>query len=103
MPLADLSPETRHLIDGRLQESVSGARFANVNPATEEVLGTAADATPADLHTAIAAARRAFDGTDWATNPALRAAACASCVPACWRRRSNCARSSCAKLARRWH
>lgn len=73
MPLPDLSPETRHLIDGRLIESASGARFANVNPATEEVLGTAADAAGADLHAAIAAARRAFDSTRWATDPVLRA------------------------------
>lgn len=73
MPLPELSPETRHLIDGRLVESVSGARFANVNPATEEVLGTTADATGTELNAAIAAARRAFDGTRWATDPALRA------------------------------
>ncbi|HQX47288.1 MAG TPA: aldehyde dehydrogenase family protein [Steroidobacteraceae bacterium] len=73
MPLPDPSPETRHLIDGRLVESVSGARFANINPATGEVLGTAADGAAKDLHAAIAAARRAFDETGWATDAALRA------------------------------
>lgn len=73
MSLPDLSPETRHLIDGRLVESASGARFANINPATEEVLGTAADGALADLQAAIAAARRAFDETAWATDPAQRA------------------------------
>ena len=73
MPLPDLCPETRHLIDGRLVESASGARFTNVNPATEEVLGSAADGTTADLHLAIHAARHAFDQTNWATDPALRA------------------------------
>lgn len=73
MPLPDLAPETRHLVDGRLVESVSGARFANVNPATEEVLGTAADGATEDLQAAIAAARRAFDATNWATDHARRA------------------------------
>ena len=73
MALEPLSAETRHLIDGRLVESASGGRFANVNPATEEVLGTAADATGTELHAAIAAARRAFDTTRWATDSALRA------------------------------
>lgn len=73
MPLPDLAPETRHLVDGRLVESVSGARFTNVNPATEEVLGTAADGATEDLQAAIAAARRAFDATNWATDHARRA------------------------------
>lgn len=73
MPLPDLSPETRHLIDGRLVESVSGARFPNINPATGDVLGTTADGTVTDLQAAIAAARRAFDATGWATDAALRA------------------------------
>ena len=73
MSLPELSPETRHLIDGRLLDSTSGARFANLNPATEEVLGTASDATVADLDAALAAARHAFDRTRWATDPALRA------------------------------
>ena len=73
MPLPDLSPETRQLIDGRLVESVSGARFPNINPATGDVLGTAADGTVVDLQAAIAAARRAFDATGWSTDAALRA------------------------------
>ncbi len=73
MSLPELSPETRHLIGGRLLDSTSGARFANLNPATEEVLGTASDATVADLDAALAAARHAFDRTRWATDAALRA------------------------------
>src|SRR3954465_3203557 len=64
--------ELRLLIDGKLVESSSGATFDNVNPATEEVLGPTADATREDMDGAIAAARRAFDTTDWATNRALR-------------------------------
>ena len=64
--------EERLLIGGKLVGASDGGTFENVNPATEEVLGPVADATPADMDAAIAAARRAFDTTDWATNHALR-------------------------------
>ena len=73
MVLAKLAPETRNLIDGRLAESSSGARFENRSPATEEVLGTCADGTKDDMEAALTAARRAFDESDWANDPALRA------------------------------
>ncbi|HXW32977.1 MAG TPA: aldehyde dehydrogenase family protein [Acidimicrobiales bacterium] len=63
--------EKRMLIDGKLVEGESGT-FTNINPATEEVLGEVADASKADMHRAIHAARRTFDGTDWSTNRALR-------------------------------
>ncbi|BBY51463.1 aldehyde dehydrogenase [Mycolicibacterium arabiense] len=63
--------ESRLLIDGKLVAG-SGGTFATVNPATEEVLGVAADATPDDMDQAIGAARRAFDETDWSTNVELR-------------------------------
>jgi len=64
--------EVRMLIDGELVEAASGQRFDNVNPATEEVLGPVADAVAVDMQRAIAAARRAFDESDWSTNHALR-------------------------------
>ncbi len=64
--------EARLLIDGKLVDASSGATFENVNPATEDVLGVVADGTPADMEAAIAAARRAFDTTDWSTNAELR-------------------------------
>jgi aldehyde dehydrogenase (NAD+) len=64
--------EPRNLIDGRLVDAASGATFPNVNPATEKVLGVTADAGRADMDRAIAAARRAFDETDWATSHAFR-------------------------------
>ncbi|RUP40075.1 MAG: aldehyde dehydrogenase family protein, partial [Gordonia sp. (in: high G+C Gram-positive bacteria)] len=60
------------LIDGKLVPG-SGGTFDVVNPATEEVIGQAADATSADLDAAIGAARRAFDTTDWARDHAFRA------------------------------
>lgn len=64
--------ERRLLVDGELRESSSGATFDNINPATEEVLGVVADATAADMDRAIAAARRAFDETNWSTDHAFR-------------------------------
>jgi acyl-CoA reductase-like NAD-dependent aldehyde dehydrogenase len=59
------------LIDGKLVDGEAGS-FANLNPATEEVLGEVADASKADMQRAIDAARRAFDETDWSTNPKFR-------------------------------
>jgi len=58
-------------IDGSLVAGGAG-RFPTVNPATEEVIGTAADADPDDMSRAIGAARRAFDTTDWSRNTELR-------------------------------
>ena len=64
--------EHRMLIDGKLTEAASGKTFDNINPATEEVIGQVADASPADMDRAIESARRAFDETDWSTNTELR-------------------------------
>ena len=64
--------EKRMLIDGQLVDASDGATFDNINPATEEILGVAADASEDDLNRAVAAARRAFDETDWSTNRELR-------------------------------
>jgi aldehyde dehydrogenase (NAD+) len=64
--------ELRMLIDGKLVEAKSGKVFDNINPATEEVLGQVADAGHDDMEEAIAAARRAFDETDWSVNKEFR-------------------------------
>ena len=66
------TPETRLFIDGELVEAEGGKTYNNINPATEEVIGVVADASKADMLRAIAAARRAFEETDWATNKELR-------------------------------
>ena len=63
--------ESLLLIDGKLVAG-SGGAFPTVNPATEEVLGVAADAGVEDMGRAVEAARRAFDQTDWSTNTELR-------------------------------
>ena len=73
MALAALAPGTQNLIDGRLVAASNGATFENVNPATEEVIGVAADGTKEDMERAIAAARRAFDTTRWSRDHAFRA------------------------------
>lgn len=53
------------LIDGKLE--AGSARFDVINPANEQVIGSAPDATREDLDRAIAAARAAFPG--WAATP----------------------------------
>jgi acyl-CoA reductase-like NAD-dependent aldehyde dehydrogenase len=63
--------ETKMMIDGRLVDGEAGT-FTNINPATEEVIGEVADASTADMHRAIDAARRAFDETDWGANHSFR-------------------------------
>ena len=71
MPDTEVRFESKMMIDGKLVDGEAGT-FTNINPATEEVLGEVADASKADMHRAIDAARRAFDETDWSTNHAFR-------------------------------
>src|ERR1700758_2844683 len=58
-------------IDGKVTPGSAGT-FPTINPATEEILGVAADADADDMSRAIDAARRAFDDTDWSRNTELR-------------------------------
>lgn len=62
--------DRRLLIDGRLV--AAGKTFASINPATGAVIGHAPDAGAEEAEAAIAAARRAFDSTDWPTDVELR-------------------------------
>ncbi len=55
----------RMYIDGAWVDASNGATYAIPNPATEEVIGAAPDATVEDMRRAIAAARRAFDDGPW--------------------------------------
>ena len=66
------APESRLLIDGTLTDARSGKTFPNINPATGRSAGEVADGGVEDMDAAIAAARRAFDETDWSTNRAFR-------------------------------
>ena len=60
----------RMLIDGKLV--TADRTYPSVNPATGQVFNHAPDASVADAQAAIAAARRAFDTTSWATDVAFR-------------------------------
>lgn len=62
----------RLYIDGAFHPSGDGRTFDNINPATEDVIGAIPDAAPGDMERAIAAARRAFDSTTWATDHDFR-------------------------------
>ncbi len=52
----------RMLIDGRHMAAESGQTFDTINPSTGKVLAKVAQAGPADIDKAVAAARRAFEG-----------------------------------------
>jgi aldehyde dehydrogenase (NAD+) len=66
------TPPAQQLIDGKLVGASDGATFPILNPATGREIGVAPDGTSADVDTAVAAARRAFDESDWSTNTELR-------------------------------
>lgn len=65
-------PEYKLYIEGQLRDAQNGATYEDIGPWTGEVVGHAPDASPADMEEAIAAARRAFDISDWSTNHKLR-------------------------------
>src|SRR4051812_37044040 len=61
----------RHmLIDGQLVEAAD--TYPSINPANGDIVGYAPNVGVADAERAIAAARTAFDNTDWSTNVELR-------------------------------
>ncbi|WP_232676521.1 aldehyde dehydrogenase [Nocardioides sp. R-C-SC26] len=66
------TPAAQQLIDGKLGPASSGATYPIFNPATGEEIGVAPDSTADDVDAAIAAARRAFDETDWSTDRDFR-------------------------------
>ncbi|UVO52668.1 aldehyde dehydrogenase family protein [Sphingomonas sp. SUN039] len=65
-------PDAKLYIDGVVRDAEGGKTFDIIGPWTGASVGVAADASAADVEAAIAAARRAFDHTDWSTNTALR-------------------------------
>lgn len=65
-------PESLLYVDGQLRKAEGGRTYENIAPATGQLVGRAADGSRADMEEAIAAARRAFDESDWSTNLALR-------------------------------
>jgi aldehyde dehydrogenase (NAD+) len=67
-------PDAKLFIDGQLRDAAGGRTYDVISPWTGEPTGKAADATAEDIEAAIAAARRAFDETDWSTNKEKRVA-----------------------------
>jgi aldehyde dehydrogenase (NAD+) len=65
--------EERLYIAGQLRAANHGRTYPNINPATERVIGVAADGDAADMDAAIAAARAAFDEGSWSADPSFRA------------------------------
>ncbi|MEH7094316.1 aldehyde dehydrogenase [Neobacillus vireti] len=57
-----------HFINGQFVESQNQKTFENINPATEEVLGTVAEGGKEEVNFAVSAARRALNGK-WKTMP----------------------------------
>jgi aldehyde dehydrogenase (NAD+) len=64
--------EAQLYVDGTIRRAEGEKTFDNICPWTGEVAGQAADASKADVEQAIAAARRAFDDTDWSREHARR-------------------------------
>jgi aldehyde dehydrogenase (NAD+) len=75
MPKQDTAVTTqdldRHMLIGGELVGAEDA-YASINPANGEIIGYAPNATVADAERAVAAARHAFDTTDWSTNVELR-------------------------------
>ena len=65
-------PPAQQLVDGKLTGSTDGATYPILDPATGQEIGVAPDSTGADVEAAIAAARRAFDESEWASDRDLR-------------------------------
>jgi aminomuconate-semialdehyde/2-hydroxymuconate-6-semialdehyde dehydrogenase len=63
-----------HFIDGKRVASRNNKSFENVNPATEEVLGSVAQGGAAEVDMAVEAAHKAFVGGWKNTKPSERAA-----------------------------
>ena len=60
-------------VDGVERPTADGRSFPARNPATAEPLWEVPDAGVVDAREAVTAARRAFDATQWSSDPALRA------------------------------
>ncbi|MEZ5175482.1 MAG: aldehyde dehydrogenase [Acidimicrobiia bacterium] len=63
---ASVEPRNRLLIDGEWVDSVSGATFDTINPATGTAITAVAEGDEADIDAAVRAARAAFDDGRWA-------------------------------------
>jgi aldehyde dehydrogenase (NAD+) len=72
MKVSMLLPEAKLYVDGVIRRAAREKTYDNIGPWTGKVVGISADAAAVDVEQAIAAARRAFDTTDWSTNHSKR-------------------------------
>src|SRR5215472_9658595 len=66
--IVSIAGEYGLFVDGEFRQAADGGTFATVNPATEETLAVVAEAGPADIAAAVAAARRAYEQV-WSPMP----------------------------------
>jgi aldehyde dehydrogenase (NAD+) len=71
--IVTIRPTYGLVIDGEERQARDGATFPTIEPASGAHLADVAEASPADVDGAVAAARRAFEGT-WRDMPARRRA-----------------------------
>src|SRR5438270_3333620 len=57
--------QTQCFIGGQWVPAQSGKTFDTINPATEEVIASVAEADAADVDLAVKAARKAFESGEW--------------------------------------
>src|SRR5262245_66595046 len=82
-----LAASRRMFIDGKWVEASNGATYGVPNPATEDEVGTAPDATVEDMQRAIGAARRAFDEGPWPSSSRQERARAIDTIAAAMQRR----------------
>lgn len=68
-----IEPDLRPFIGGRRVASRSAATLPSIDPATEQTLWHLPVGDPADVESAVAAARHAVDATAWAKDASMRA------------------------------
>jgi gamma-glutamyl-gamma-aminobutyraldehyde dehydrogenase len=69
---AQLELPTQAFIDGKFQPSASGETFTTTNPATDEVLAEISACNAADVDSAVASARAAYQDGRWRNLPPSR-------------------------------
>ena len=62
-------PQFRHFVDGQFVDSLNGATFDDMNPATDELLATVARGEAQDIDRAVQAAKKSFEEGPWARMP----------------------------------
>jgi gamma-glutamyl-gamma-aminobutyraldehyde dehydrogenase len=73
--LGRLRLRTQSFIDGEFRDAIGGRRYVTENPATGQPIAEIAEGGPADVDSAVAAARRAFEAGVWSRlNPGDRKA-----------------------------